>query len=68
MPTQTQTIQTGTGLPATPLAALLLEMQALMGILPVRAPASDPFAGLSAEEAARSADAAVEAGFDNMPV
>lgn len=57
--------------PAPTLVALLGEMQALMGILPAvpaGQPHPDPFAGLTAAEAACCEDDAMEAGFDNMPV
>lgn len=57
--------------PAPTLVALLDEMQALMGILPpvpAGLPHPDPFAGLTAAEAACCEDDAMEAGFDNMPV
>lgn len=57
--------------PAPTLVALLDEMQALMGILPAVTagqPHADPFAGLTAAEAACCEDDAMEAGFDNMPV
>ncbi|HRK43829.1 MAG TPA: hypothetical protein PLH11_12390 [Gemmobacter sp.] len=55
------------------LNALLQEMQALMGILPVAmvpvAPRmSMPEPGRPAHEVAAEMDARTEAGFDNMPV
>lgn len=50
------------------LLALLSEMQALMGILPVRPqPVPQPESG-RAEDVARAEEDVVEAGFDNMPV
>lgn len=57
--------------PSAPLVALLDEMRALLGILPggiQPAQSPDPFAGLTAEQAACIEDEAMEAGFDNMPV
>lgn len=61
--------------PDAALAKLLAEMQALMWILPTKAmPAPGPFGGPMPQrdrplhQAAREAEARIEAGFDNMPV
>ncbi|WP_151720445.1 hypothetical protein [Gemmobacter serpentinus] len=56
------------------LIALLAEMQALMGILPAKAMpaalmhAAKPPARRPGHHIRREVEAAVEAGFDNMPV
>lgn len=52
------------------LTVLLQEMQALMGILPAAIVPVRPLVqpGRPAHEVARDDEAAIEAGFDNMPV
>lgn len=52
-----------------PLITLLEEMQALMGILPVKITPAAPLEHEGrADVVAAEQDAVVEAGFDNMPV
>ncbi|SEM85211.1 hypothetical protein SAMN04488103_102250 [Gemmobacter aquatilis] len=54
---------------AAPLIALLEEMQALMGILPVKITPTAPVEHEGrADVVASEQDAVVEMGFDNMPV